>query len=292
MAHKVSDQHRAEVEKILKYLKNMEGIVRTSPNPEQKARVQKELSKQRTRLAAIVPGLDATRMNHTQIVAALEMSGGEAAGAAGASAAGGGSTARAAATSSGAGTSGGYKVLDKFPIEKASPNSTDPDVNFLAGVFTAIQKEYWPAISEQHCQMDFSRGAERGAMRTQLDNVLRNMKVLLETIEEYSSAEQQDFREQLLKMKNRQTRAFIFDANDMLRKIRDFMEPLLEDIEVNGGIITNKTETLRFNARYEDATVLEGAAVADGVQEFARFVQEAIEHLNLPQLKKKEPHER
>ncbi len=284
MAHKISDQHREEVQKILKYLKNMEGIVRTSSNPEQKARVQKELAKQRSRLAAIVPGLDATRMNHTQIVAALEMGGESGGQTAGASPSGG------AVRSSSASDS--YSVLNKFPIEKASPNSGDPDVNFLAAIFTAIQKEYWPAISEQHCQLDFSRGAERGALRTQLDNVLRNMKVLLETIEEYAAAEQQDFREQLLKMKNRQTRAFIFDANDMLRKIRDYMEPLLEDIETGGGIITNKTETLRFNARYEDATVLEGAAVADGVQEFARFVQEAIQHLNLPSLKKKEPHER
>jgi hypothetical protein len=264
----------------------MEGIIRTSPNPEQKARVQKELAKQRARLATIVPGLDATRMNHTQIVSALEMGGENAAGS------GSGSGAPAAAGSRSKAGGGAYSVLDKFPVEKASANSSDPDVNFLAAVFTAIQKEYWPAISEQHCDMDFSRGAERGALRTQLDNVLRNMKVLLETIEEYAGAEQQDFREQLLKMKNRQTRAFIFDANDMLRKIRDFMEPLLEDIEVGGGIITNKNDTFRFNSRYEDATVLEGAAVADGVQEFARFVQEAIEHLNLPQLKKKDPHER
>ena len=277
VAHKVSDQHREEVQKILKYLKNMEGIIRTSGNAEQKARVQKELAKQRARLAAIVPGLDATRMNSTQIMAELEMS---------AAPAGGGSS---SGTGGGQTVGGGNSVLSKFVIDKASPHSTDPDVNFLAAVFTAIQKEYWPAISEQHCQLDFSRGADRDALRTQLENVFRNMKVLLETIEEYAAAEQQDFREQLLKMKNRQTRAFIFDGNDMLRKIREFMEPLLEDIEVGGGIITNKTASIRFNPRYEDATVLEGSAVADGVQEFAQFVKEAIQHLNLPQLKKKDP---
>lgn len=284
VAHKIAEQHRAEVEKILKYLKNMEGIVRTSPNADQKARVQKQLGQQRARLAQIVPGLDATRMNSTQILAELDMGGG-APGAAPPGAAGDAAPARTPPSAMQSATEG-RSVLGKYTIEKASPNSSDPDVNFLVAVYNLIQREYWPAIAEQHCQMDFSHAAERDGLRNQMENVLRNMKVLLETIEEYASAEQQDFREQLLKMKNRQTRAFIFDANEMLRKIREFMAPLLDDIRSNGGVITNKTETLRFDSRFEDATVLEGCSVVDGVQEFAQFVDEAIQHLNLPTLKR------
>ena len=275
----VSEQHREEVQKILKYLKNMEGIIRTSPNPDQKARVQKELAKQRARLAQIVPGLDATRMNSDQIMAELQMS----------AAPGGAEGASPAGRSGGGGRGAGHRVLDKISIDRASANSTDPDVNFLASVFTAIQKEYWPAISEQHCELDFSHSAERDAVRSQLENVFRNMKVLLETIEEYAGAEHQDFREQLLKMKNRQTRAFIFDANDMLRKIREFMEPLMADIEANGGLITNKSAQLRFNSRFEEATMLEGRTVSDAIQEFNQLVREAIQHLNLPSLKKDGP---
>lgn len=127
MAHKVSDQHREEIQKILKYLKNMEGIIRTSSNPEQKARVQKELAKQRARLAAIVPGLDATRMNATQITAELEMG----ASSADSTGAGAGAAATAPASSGGRRGAGGAAgtVLGKFPIDKASPHSSDPDVN-------------------------------------------------------------------------------------------------------------------------------------------------------------------
>lgn len=271
MAYNLSDQQRAEVEKVVKYLKQMEGIIRTSPSEEQKARVQKELAKQRARLTQMVPGLDATKMNADQIIQELGVSAPAAA------------PARRAAASGAGG--GGHRVLDKFPVGKASPHSTDPDVNFLATVFRTIQDEYWPAIAEQHCRLDFSRASERDALRTQLENVIRNMKVLLETIEEYSGAEKQDFREQLLKMKNRQTRAFIFDSSEMLKKVRDFLRLLTDDLESNGGIVTNKNDPIKFNSRYEEATVLEGRPVSEGIREFAQFVDEAIEELNMPTLK-------
>ncbi len=272
MAYNLTDQQRAEVEKVVKYLKQMEGIIRTSPSEEQKARVQKELAKQRARLTQMVPGLDATKMSADQVVEELGVSAPAAAAPA----------ARSAAPSGGG---SGHRVLDKFPVSKATPHSTDPDVNFLATVFRTIQNEYWPAIAEQHCRLDFSRASERDSLRTQLENVIRNMKVLLETIEEYSGAEKQDFREQLLKMKNRQTRAFIFDSSEMLKKLREFLRSLTEDLERGGGIVTNKNEPIKFNSKYEDATVLEGRPVSEGIREFAQFVEEAIEELNMPTLK-------
>ncbi len=274
----MSPEQRDEAERALRYLKQMEGIIRTSPNAEQRARVSREILKYREKLSGLAPGKDFSKSNADQIRAELGLEAGAASGAQGAVAAQAQSAAGGRATA-------GYSILQKFPVQKGSPNSSDPDVNFLSTVWTVINVEYWPAISEQHCKLDFSHSSERDGMRAQLENISRNLKVLLETIEEYSGAEKQDFREQLLKMKNRQTRAFIFDSNEALKKLREFLEKLCDDVQSRGGVVMNKAEPLRFNARFEKATVLEGVSVADGLIEFHQFVAEAIQHLNLPQLK-------
>ncbi|MCB1316089.1 MAG: hypothetical protein KDK27_09060, partial [Leptospiraceae bacterium] len=221
----LSPDKKVEVEKALKYIKNMESIVRTSPNPEQKARVQKEISKYRERIGALVPGYDTGRKPVEQMMEELGISG----------AGGGGGTATASTGSA----NGEYSVLGKYEIEKASRNSTDPDVNFLATVLSLIQREYWPVLSDVHCKLDFSHSSERDTLRQQLENVLRNLKVLCETIEEYANAEKQDFREQLLKMKNRQSRSFIYESNEILKKLQEFMGRVASSIEESGSVCTN-----------------------------------------------------
>lgn len=278
----LSPEQRDDAEKSLRYLKQMEGIIRTSPNAEQRARVSREIVKYREKLSALVPGKDFSKSNADQIRAELGL---DAPGAAEGGAGRAGSAPSQAHSAVGGRATAGYSILQKFPVQKGSPNSSDPDVNFLSTVWNVINREYWPAISEQHCKLDFSHSSERDGLRAQLENISRNLKVLLETIEEYSGAEKQDFREQLLKMKNRQTRAFIFDSNEALKKLREFLEKLCDDVQSRGGVVMNKAEPLRFNARFEKATVLEGVSVADGLVEFHQFVAEAIQHLNLPQLK-------
>ena len=266
MDHNLSPDQKAEIQKILKFVKNMEGIIRTSPSAEQKSRVQKEMGRYRERIGQIVGRYDASRKSADEIANDLGLGGG----------------AQLEVERRGGSD---FPVLEKYTVQKASPNSSDPDVNFLSTALKVLQKEYWPVISDQHAKLDFSNGQERDSIRNQLDNVIRNMGVLTETIEEYSTAEKQDFREQLLKMKNRQTRSFIFEANEMLRKLREYLAKIVGDMQSGGGSVINRNEGLKFNARYEEATMLEGRTIAEGLVEFHQFVDEAIQFLKLPQMK-------
>ena len=259
-----------EIDKLTKYIKQMEGIVRTSPNPDQVARVKRELQKYREKLKTLYPDFDPSQHHVEDLRSELGLDGG------------GGGKARA---NSGGGESEGHDILDKFPVAKASPNCQDHDVNFLATILHVIQKEYWPAISDQHTRMDFSLNQERDTVRHHLDTALRNLKILTETIEEYAQAEKQDFREQLLKMKNKQTRVFLFETNDMLRLLREFMKKVAADIHQNGSGIQNKADRIQFNAKFEDATLLEGYTIRDAVLEFMELLDQTIAQLRLPQLK-------
>ncbi|MBX7057249.1 MAG: hypothetical protein K1X75_04240 [Leptospirales bacterium] len=269
----LSPEQKEEAEKLLRYLKQMEGIIRTTPNAEQKARVSREMQRYREKLGGFLAGRDVSRFTADQLRGELGLGDSE--------------SAAPIATSPAGRSVTDYSILQKFPVQKASPNSTDPDINLLATLWHTINDEYWPALSELHCKLDFSHSAEREALRAGLENISRNLKVLVETLEEYAGAEKPDFREQLLKMKNRQSRAFIFDSNEALKKLRDFLSKLNDDIAERGGIVINKTDRLKFNSRFEKATVLENRTLAEGLQEFLQFTVEAIEKLNLPTLKAK-----
>lgn len=261
-----------EIDKLTRYIKQMEGIVRTSPNPDQVSRVKRELQKYREKLKTLYPDFDPSQQHVEDVREALGLDGGSS----------GKSSASGGGKSSGG---GGHDILDKFPVQKASPNCQDHDVNFLATILHVIQKEYWPAISEQHTRMDFSLNQERDTVRHHLDTALRNLKILTETIEEYAQAEKQDFREQLLKMKNKQTRVFLFETNDVLRLLKEFMRKVAADVQQNGSGIQNKTELIQFNPKFEDATLLEGYTIRDAVLEFLELLDQTIAQLRLPQLK-------
>jgi len=114
---------------------------------------------------------------------------------------------------------------------------------------------------------------------------VRSLKVLSETIEEYATADKQDFREQLLKMKNKQTRIFSFETNETMKKVREFLKKLVDDLDRGGGAVMNKEDIIRTNARFEESNYLEGRTITDAIREVEYFAGKVIERLNLPQFK-------
>ena len=83
-------------------------------------------------------------------------------------------------------------------------------------------------------------------------------------------------------MKNKQTRVFLFETNDMLRLMREFMRKVGGDIHQNGSGVQNKTDRIQFNAKFEDATMLEGYSIRDAVLEFLELLDQTIAQLRLP----------
>ena len=193
-----------------------------------------------------------------------------------------GGGARAAAAPSGK----GYNILDKYPVQPPSKHSTDSDLNMITTMINVVQREYWPVLTDMHCKLDFSHSSERDSVRNKLENCVRSMSVLIETIDEYATADKQDFREQLLKMKNKQTRLFLIEADEMFKTVRDFLQKINEDVSQGGGVVTNKGDILKFNSRFEEATVLEGQPLVDGLREFEALCTATVERLNLPSFKK------
>lgn len=178
-----------------------------------------------------------------------------------------------------------YKLLSMFPVMKISPNSHDREINQIGTIINAIDLEYMPVLGDTHIKFDFANQTERDTLIKHLENLRRNMKVLTETIEEYAQAEKQEFREQLGRMKNKQSRIFIAESYEFLKKVREFLDKVNRSIRAGDSVIMNLEEKITFNPRFEKATLLEGKSIPEALIQFQEFVKEAMDVINLPNLK-------
>lgn len=286
MSGSYSKEELEEINKILLYIQRMNGIVRTSPNRDQVERVKKEIRKLSNRLAELVPGVDPARINMDDVRSKVGLGLSRNTGQNEPSPSGrDASSPSSSSTGAPSSSAGEYSILDRFPVRKASPNSTDHDINFMATALKVIQNEYWPVLSDQVAKVDFSNSATRDNLRVKMDNVDRNLKVLTETIEEYANAEKQDFREQLLKMKSRQSRLLLFEGNEFFKELERFLSAIVSDMKGGGQTIMNKNESVRFDARFQHSSSMEGRVIQEVLEELWRYVQAAIHEIRIPDLR-------
>jgi len=255
-----------ELQKFQRLLSLLEKTLTASKNDEQKKRITKDIQKYKTKILAISP--DGIPDNiHNAVTTPLHATSHD-------------------VRDSSSNVSKNSNILSNIAIMKISPHSHDAEINFIATLINVMETEYVPILGDSHTKFDFSHATERDAVMKHLENIRRTMKVLMETIEEYALSEKQDFKEQLGRMKNKQSRIFISEAGDLFKVFRDFLEKVQDDMQTGGVVVMNLGEKIHFNPRFERATILEGKDVGYSLRQFLEFTKAAIDSINLPTLKR------
>lgn len=256
----LSEAQKTELLTLQKLSRQYEGIIRTSRNLEQQNKAKIELKKIRDKIESIAPGGAAD-----QFLAANP----------------------AAAPTYGKKKSiedigETYPTLGKMPMTRITPNSDELEVNILGSVLNAWENTFYPALGK--IKLDFALSAERDTHFTILESLKRQMKILVETIEDFNRAVREDSKAQLRDMRTRQQRQFMFDGGTFLKKIHEFWRSVYEDIQANGPKCFNKDDTIMVDTRLETANYFHGRSVRETARFTVMFLHEAIEALNLPDL--------
>lgn len=255
-----------ELQKLQRLLSLLERTLGAAKNDEQKKRVSKDIQKYKSKILAISPDGIPDNIHNAVTPKSYSTS----------------STSNSKAELINADSN----VLSNIAIMKISPHSHDAEINLIATLINVMETEYIPILGDSHTKFDFSHATERDTVIKHLENIRRTMKVLTETIEEYALSEKQDFKEQLGRMKNKQSRIFISEAGELFRAFRDFLEKVENDMEVGGVVVMNLGDKIHFNSRFERATLLEGKDVGYCLKQFLEFTRAAMDSVNLPMLKK------
>ena len=267
MSHVLDENERNEAEKILKYLKSMDLVLRTSPNPEQKERVKKDMTRYWTRLRVILPYVNFSDQNPDKIISQL-------------------ATDFPEAEQEPSLKRKTKDILNHIPLQKISPSCNDHEINLLHSMISLIEKEYWPSIYEKHCKLDFSHGAARGRLKINFENILRSFHVLAQIIEDHSSQGQKNIHNQSLKTRDRYMRSLIIQVNDYMHELTSFLRNLLELADENRLALQNADNIIRFNEKFEQASMLEGVTVENALRQFLEFGTFVLNHTKLPELRK------
>lgn len=267
----LSPEEISLIQKYQKIISQLEHILKNSRNPRQRERVSKDLDKYRNRILAISPeGIPDTFMSARTIY----------------------NNPPAAEEESEENFDSDEEGQKRDPLEhlvvmKISPHCNDNEINLIATLLNLLEEEYSPVLGDSHLKLDFTHATERDSLVKHLENIHRNMKVLTETIEEYALCDKQDFKEQLGRMKNKQSRIFISEAGDVFIQFRDFIDKLFTANQDSGGsVILNLKEEVNFNPRFERATLLEGKTVEQCLEQFYDFTVSALDHINIPTIRR------
>ncbi|MBV6492162.1 MAG: hypothetical protein LDLANPLL_00153 [Turneriella sp.] len=256
----LSEAQKTELLTLQKLVRQYEGIVRTTRNVEQANKAKIELKKIRDKIDAIAPAGAADEFfaaNPQQTITYGRKRGLE-------------------------DLTEAYPTLTKMPMAKIGPNSDELEVNVLGSVLVAWENTFYPALGK--IKLDFALSAERDSHFTILESLKRQMKILVETIEDMHSAIREDSKAQLRDMRTRQQRQFLLDGGIFLKKVYEYWKAVYEDIQANGPKCFNKDDTISVDTRLEVANYFHGKSVRETARFTVMFLHEAIEALNLPDL--------
>ena len=263
----LSNEHLQEIQKLQKSVTQLEKILKLSTNPMQKKRVASDIQTYKEKLKNLSPEADSTGRAKPSIKKEQAPIDKEP---------------KAAPLNK---PVEHESILSQFNVVKISPNSNEHEINMIGTLLNILDMEFIPAIMDTHVKFDYSHAAERDGVIKHMENIRRNVKVLTETIEEYAQTEKQEFREQLGRMKNKQARIFITEAYDVFKKFKEFVDGILTELESGNNVILNLDDPINFNPRFEKATLLENNSIEEALRTFDRFLDEALDNIDIPNLK-------
>ncbi len=175
-----------------------------------------------------------------------------------------------------------YTVLSKFPLQKASPHSTNADVNMMHTILDAWETVFMSALFDKHVKLDYSLTSERDTHYSHLANLKQYFRALVDTTEDHHNATREDSRLQLAEMKRRYSRQYLHEGANYLRKLKKFWEDIDRDVQNQGTKCTNWHEQMSVDDRFEEDSFLMKLSVANVIHQSAVFLSESLDALRLP----------
>lgn len=263
MCHGITMDLKAETKGIVKSIRMLEGVLKSSPDPKQRGRVKKEIDTLRDRLAAMYPDDDPAAVEEAIVRDFIEPLNGEVH----------------------VRDFSNLEFLKDVVIEKISSYRDDQEVNEAGSIMKYFEERIWGVISDQHTKLDFSNAGERDTLYRKLDQCSRSFKIFCQTIEDIEKTKSSEYISQLNMMRVKQARVFLYDISEFFKNARDFITAIVSESEFGGSIITNPDELVEY-ADYEKYKTFDGWKVVDALKYMKNFLNDALRVIKVPDIKK------
>ena len=257
----IMDEKKEKSKKIVKSIKLLEGVLKSTSDAQQRSRVKKDLDKLRKMLKELYPGVDIETLEEAIFSDSMIKTHGDESGL------------------------HSFKYLKDVEVPQISHMKDDREVGLAAGILKHFEDRVWGILSDQHTKLDFSNSGVRDSLYRKLDICNRSLKLFNQTISDIERSKSMDHASQLNLMKMKQGRIFLYDALEFFKDTRDFVGSLIADAEFGGSMVLNYSEKVEY-ADYEKYRTFEDWILLDALKHLKEFLDETLDIIRLPDLKK------
>ncbi len=255
------DEKRNKARQIVKSIKALEGVLKTSGDPSQRARVKKDMNSLRNMLKEMYPESSVEELEDA--IATDDL----------------------LAEPSMDQVMSKYKYIKIVPFEKISPYRDDEEINIAASLMKYFEDRIWGVISDQHSKLDFSNSAERDALYRKLDECNRAFKIYHQTLDDLERSRSGEYVNQLNLMRVKQGRIFLVEIHGFFTAVKDFISEIIADSEFGGTMVLNSDEIIVYSD-YDKYRTFDGWNVIDALKYMKGFVEESLDIIAVPDLRK------
>ena len=247
-------------EQIVKSIKILEGVLKTSIDRAQKIRVKNDISKLRIKLREMYPDANLKELENAVISNMMTIS-----------------------NNKRKKTLNDYEFLCNIDIIDVSPYIEDREINEASSILKYFEDRIWGILSDQHTKLDFSNSSERDALSRKIDECNRTFKAFCLTLEDIKKAKPGEYLTQLIMIRIRQGRLLLFDIHSFYKSANEFISDLIQNSIEGGTMILNPDERVEY-ADFEQFKTFENWILLDALKETQDFINEALEAINVPEI--------
>ncbi len=247
----LTPEESQELAHLLKIKKQYEGIARTSTNIEQKKRAMIELGKIMSSIDVITGGqdIDTLTMTHTSVSEDIYHQ---------------------------------YKFQKVFSQECQYPNIHDKDLIVLANIFTTLDQVFFPALSDLNIKLQYRFAKERSSHVTILSILKRNFSFNIETRMNYTQTIDEQIRQQMNILLNKQKRMLLYEGNHLLKKSYTLWNGIYESVDDYDGGCANPDSELQTEFHHTASLWPTNSTVRVIICETVLFLRESLSVVKIP----------
>jgi hypothetical protein len=249
-----------KLEEIVKSIKLLESVLKTSIDSAQKTRVKKDIKTLRSKLAEQYPDSDLKEIENAIYANIMTL------------------------PHKDFKSLKHYKHLNNIDIVIYSNYNEDAEANEAANVMKFFEERIWVVISDQHTKLDFSNSGERDSLYRKLDECNRAFKSFCQTIDDIEKVRSSEYINQLQMMRVRHGRLFLFEIHQFFKAVKQFISNLIANQEAGGNMILNPDDLIKY-ADYEEYSTYENWTVINALKNMLEFLDEALDLINIPNIR-------
>lgn len=177
-----------------------------------------------------------------------------------------------------------YKILRNIPIIKVSTNCTNSEINSIWSYLNYFGEEYLGLLSEQNLKLDYGHAYQRDQFYTIYNECLRTVEEYGEICDQLTNISgNKEYKERLISLQNKQYRDIIIKTGKFLKALETFIQDIFHSEQLGEKVLLEPDKPVEITGSY---STINGVSAKQALYDLYNFVEEFIEFIKIPDIKK------